>query len=174
MPLNNFAVAMHLRGIGSTDVYLRSATRSFTIPGASYTTDALGDLVRAAVSIVCSAQRCTFSMDGEPAEFRFIISMDAKTTPMARIRILEFHDIYEKLPDADGVEVFTCEAPRDEFGRAVLSAANKVLDDYGAAGYATANGGLNAFPIRAVAALASALNANEGPGMGSSPRSRPS
>lgn len=130
-----------------------------------YCTDALGDLVRAALIVATSGDRAEVSFDGEPWEWRLIVDKDwkAPTPPREfRVRILVFPDISARSSEADGQIVFEALCAADAFARAVQTSAQVIWDEYGADGYNKAWLPLrNGFPLRALQALKAALLTEE-------------
>jgi hypothetical protein len=132
-----------------------------------YCTDALGDLVRAALMLVSSGCRTEVTFDGEPREWRLIFETDWKLGSSGKnldIRLKTFPDVCLASPEADGLLLVEAETTADEFGRAVELAARSIWDRYGVDGYNRAwNPTLNSFPLRALNALSTALSVEEPP-----------
>src|SRR6516165_8037456 len=66
-------IDFHFRGVGWADIHLRVHDKETTINGISYTTDALGDLLRAALMTATGAWTASASFDGEPYESRLVL-----------------------------------------------------------------------------------------------------
>lgn len=91
----------------------------------SDTTDALGDLVRAAVQIAAGGGDAVARFDREPAELRVLFQRrweGAPQQPVFRVRLLEFPDIYADAPDDAGVQRDSVECDPMAFAAAVRSA----------------------------------------------------
>jgi hypothetical protein len=127
-----------------------------------YCTDALGDLVRAALMLVTSDYRVEVSFDGKPREWRLII--DEGWKPELRLRILSFGDcISVKRPETEGQLLIESHVTADDFARAVQIVAQGIWDTYGAAGYNEAWIGQRGFPLRGLKTLDAALFYDEPP-----------
>lgn len=104
---------------------------SHRIPSVGYTTDPLGDLVRAALMIVTGAPKATLSFDDEPVETRWVLETgwwsDRNWIDAFRVSLLEFRDIYACEPDDKGVPVFVAQCNAMEFARAILAEAQRLL-----------------------------------------------
>ncbi len=114
------------------------AVCELTVDGASHrmaavsdTTDALGDLVRAALMIATGASRATASFDAEPVETRWVLETawveDERWENGFRIRLLEFEDIHCEQPETQGDLVFSTLTDADAFARAVLAEAERLM-----------------------------------------------
>ncbi len=130
-----------------------------------YCTDALGDLVRAALMIATSGRYVSVSFDGEPFEWRLLLGTDWSSEIAPRkiqIRVKTFPDIGLRTAEGQGVLIFDKETTPDAFGRAVLVAAETIWQQYGPDGYNQAwRSILNGFPLRALHALKIALAVQE-------------
>ena len=135
-----------------------------------YCTDALGDLVRAALLIATGASRAEARFDGEPKEWRLIVTDPNKETchflgPAERplrpldvsLRLLAFPDFGRSRPEAEGKALLDISIGPHAFACAVQQAAQAVWDRHGPEGYDAAWCGTNGFPSRALKALATAL-----------------
>lgn len=126
-----------------------------------YCTDALGDLIRAALMVATDGSFASVSFDAEPKEWRVLLGTKGSwSTPPDPIplRVKTFPDAGACLPESEGVTVFEAEVHRNEFARAILAAAQKVLEHHGADGYAKAwNFTFDRYPLRALRALETAL-----------------
>ena len=98
-----------------------------------YCSDALGDLVRAALIIATSGWRAEVFFDGEPREWRLLIGAYADINPPkwtdSRLRV------FDVAPGSEDNTTFEASCSPDSFIRAVLMAAQAVWDQYGADGY---------------------------------------
>lgn len=132
-----------------------------------YCTDALGDLVRAALVIAASGSHAEVSFDGEPHEWRLLIDREwgAKTSrAMCHVRVLTFANIGAQSPESEGDNIFDAQCDSDDFARAVETAAREVFEEHGIDGYNKAwLPFLNGFPLRGLEALRAALAVEEPP-----------
>jgi hypothetical protein len=97
-------------------------------------TDAFGDLVLSAVTLLHWFNRASFSFEEEPGEYRWVFT--SKTKNEIELKILNCSDIYLLKRDHECDVLFqTRHLTRLEFGRAVLEAGNKLLEEHGEAGY---------------------------------------
>jgi hypothetical protein len=115
-----------------------------------YCTDALGDLVRAALLLATSADGAEVRFDGEPYEWRLFI--DEGWKPELRLRV-----------EGDGELLIEGRGASHDFARAVQKAAQGIWDTYNADGYNEAWYGQRGFPLRALKALDAALSYDEPP-----------
>jgi hypothetical protein len=142
-----------LVGTGWADCALKSGDLSCRIT-ASYLSDALGDLVLAALAAVRGFRAIAFSFEEEPGEYRWVI-----TTPRMNevdIAILEFDDLYAEKPDSEGRCLFKVRCRPSVFAQAVADAAKAVLDAHGESGYRETWGD-HPFPAASFSELTSAL-----------------
>jgi hypothetical protein len=139
-------------------VRLSVGTASVVVGPFGYCTDALGDLVRAALMIATSAVRAEVSFDAEPMEWRLI----AEWSREFRVRVLTFQGLVNPPdPEAEGNCLFEAQCSAEEFVHAVLRAAQAVWDQHGGDGYDKAWGGPCGFPLRALHALKTAISVQE-------------
>ncbi len=103
--------------------------QSSTELSASYVSDALGNLVLAAIGAVSGFRAITFGFDEEPGEFRWVIR--AVDVNEIEIRILKFNRLRGNQQDGEGHPLFTAQCRPAVFARAVYVAANTVLEKYG-------------------------------------------
>lgn len=130
-----------------------------------YCTDALGDLVRAALEIAAGAYRSVVSFDAEPTEWRLVLQRDW-TSPEAStliIQVLTFPDLAAEAPLEKGELHFEARCDADEFARAVSDAAAAIWEAYGPEGYNKVWSGPVGFPRRALTALEAALSMPDAP-----------
>jgi hypothetical protein len=145
---------------------LSVGTVSVVVGPFGYCTDALGDLVRAALIIATSGSRAEVSFDAEPMEWRLIAGgyWDAAQSGWIdfRLRVLTFPDAFDPpSPEAEGNKLFEAQCTAESFVHAVLRAAEAVWDEYGADGYDRNWGGPRGFPLRALTALKAATSVQE-------------
>jgi hypothetical protein len=145
---------------------LTVGTASVDVGPFGYCSDALGDLVRAALMIATSGWRAEVSFDSEPMEWRLIIGpyWDAAQSGWTdfRLRVLTFPSASNPpSPAAEGDNVFEAKCSPDSFVHAVLRAAQAVWNEYRADGYDRVWGGPCGFPLRALSALKAATSVQE-------------
>ncbi len=124
-----------------------------------YCTDALGDLVRAALLLATSGYCAEVRFDGEPFEWRLVI--DEGWKPELRLRVLTFGDCIAEQPETAGTLALEGHVTADEFARAVQLTTQGIWDKYGAKGYNEAWNGPRGFPLRGLRALDAALSLDE-------------
>ena len=150
---------------GWSQFRLTVGTASVVVGPFGYCSDALGDLVRAALMIATSGWRAEVSFDAEPMEWRLLIGAYVDPGPRwtdFRLRVLTFPSLdFPPIPEHDGNKVFEVECSPDSFVQAVLGAAQDVWDRYGADGYDQIWGGPRGFPVRALSALKTAVSVRE-------------
>ncbi|MDN3546691.1 hypothetical protein QWZ02_19755 [Kinneretia asaccharophila] len=100
---------------------------------ASYLSDALGNLVLAAVAVLAGAHSISVGFDEEPGEYRWAIARSGNN--QIDIRLLEFQELWGNRPDAEGKVLMHFAVEPLDFGEAVAAAASRVLEQYGLAGY---------------------------------------
>lgn len=155
------SVTYHLGQHGWSSLKLTVGDKMLDIGPFGYCTDALGDLIRAALMLATSDFGAEVSFDGEPREWQLII--DEGWKPEFRLRVLTFDDIISKRPEADGQLMIEGHVTADDFARAVQKVAQDIWDTNGAAGYNEAWDGQRGFPLRALKALDAALAYDEPP-----------
>lgn len=99
---------------------------------ASYLSDALRSLLEAVALVVEGQAEARFSWDEEPGEYRWVLTREADALI---IKILAFDKLWGDEPDAVGRRVFATLQDPMRVGRAVLSAAQRLIDDLGEAEY---------------------------------------
>lgn len=100
---------------------------------ASYLSDAFGDLLRAAVGLMNGSEEETASFAAEPGEYRWRLW---RTDPdKVRICILGLDELWGNQPDDEGETLLEVECGLRVFAGAVLSASQRVLQEYGLQGY---------------------------------------
>ncbi|WP_158888066.1 hypothetical protein [Amycolatopsis anabasis] len=101
---------------------------------ASYVTPALDDLLAALNSITAGERHARVSWDGEPTEYRWLITADPYA--YAHVRVLRFPDRIEKSPDNDGHQLIDADLPLPALVRSVTTAARALLTRLGEDQYA--------------------------------------
>jgi hypothetical protein len=149
-------VTIQFSSYGWADCELRLGDRTFVLKSFSYTTDALGDLLRFALMIATGAYRATVSFDREPAEWRLVAvnQMDWETgRRVVSLSIFEFADSYKDAPFSEGHQAFVGDCEALDFAQAVLDGVNTALNSSDIERWGT----LHARPIAAIRALEAAL-----------------
>ena len=126
-----------------------------------YCTDALGDLVRAALMIATTGMRAEVSFDAEFLEWRLIAGGNWVARSEFSLRVFTFPNANPSLAEAEGQKVFEAQCLPEDFVRAVLKAAEAVWQEHGVDGYDRAWGGPCGFPLRALTALKAAISVQE-------------
>jgi hypothetical protein len=98
----------------------------------SYLSDCLGALADAAVLLQGGATSTRCSFDEEPGEYRWIIEC---TGSQARVRILEFAELWGDRPDAEGQVLLDGHCDATAFVTAVRDALERVANVHGVDGY---------------------------------------
>jgi hypothetical protein len=155
------SIAYDLGQHGWSSFQLTIGDRAMDIGPFGYCTDALGDLVRAALLIATSDYRVEVRFDGEPREWRLVV--DEGWKPELRLRVLTFDSINAERLETDGELAIEGHVTADDFARAVQTMAQGIWDTYGAKGYNEAWTGRQGFPLRGLKALDAALSYDEPP-----------
>ena len=121
-----------LNGTGWAECELSDGSTSCTIT-ASYSTDALRNMVLAATAIISYFSKVSFSFDEEPGEYRWVIS--SVELNKIELSILSFEELWGNQPDSDGELIFQTQCLPLTFAQAVLDSANEVLNAHGIEGY---------------------------------------
>ena len=100
---------------------------------ASYLSDALYNLLYATIRIVKDLNCGTVKFQEEPGEYRWILTR--LTKDRLNIRILWFGNSFSTQIDEEGKVIFEAECRLRTFAGAVLSASQKLLEEYGMEGY---------------------------------------
>lgn len=153
------SITYHMGQYGWAHFELALGDEELEVGPFGYCTDALGDLVRAALQLATSAYGAEVSFDGEPCEWRLIV--DEGWKPEMRLRVLFFQD--GELAETEGKLLIEGTVSADDFARAVQNVAQGIWDTYGADGYNDAWIGQRGFPLRGLKALDAALSCEEAP-----------
>jgi hypothetical protein len=143
---------------GWSRLQLHIGTASVVVGPFGYCTDALGDLIRAALMIATSGVGGEVIFDGEPTQWRLVIgpywnpSQPGWTDFSLRVFMAN--------PASQEPE-FEAQCSPYSFVQAVLRVAQTVWDEHGIDGYDKAWGGPCGFPLRAFTALKAALSVQE-------------
>ncbi|TFZ07651.1 hypothetical protein [Ramlibacter humi] len=127
------AINYRLTGTGWSECVISCDEKS-CVTTASYLSDALGNLVRAAVAVLSGFSALIFSFEEEPGEYRWVIR-SARLNEID-VAVLEFPDLYGGRPDHEGKELLRIRCIPEDFAQAVYEAAARVLGEEGETGYA--------------------------------------
>jgi len=120
-------------GAGWSECFIKSNDHSLKI-SASDLEDALGNLVYSACALLNGFNYVSLSFCEEPGEYRWNIRHIGYGK--LSLRIIWFDKHYSYIPsDEEGERILEIETDLLEFGRAVHSAASKVLKEHGVDGY---------------------------------------
>lgn len=142
----DFELVLNTVGWASCEVAIASSSATIT---ASYLGHALEELVEAACLIMSGEPRSEAHFWEEPGEYRWVIDRIGES---CRVRIIEFDKLWSSDPIEAGRVLIDEICDFAAFGKAVLRAADRVLDEHGLAGYA-ALWGEGEFPIVSVGRL---------------------
>lgn len=156
--MQDVSAAFDQMGQGWINLTLRIGDEVYLLDWLSDTGDVVGDVLRATLEIVAGGQRGMAHLEREPMEYRLILERRWESLlqrTIFRIRLLEFPDIYAEAPDAEGHTRFSVACDPLLVGRAIHTAAARLLavaDEKGDLAW----WGLP-FPFRAFYALEAAL-----------------
>src|SRR5688572_2425647 len=127
-------VTYNLTGAGGAECFVELGDQTAHVT-ASYLSDALGDLLRAVVTVLSGGLESTASFAEEPGEYRwrFLRTSD----DVLAVRILWFKESRTDWPDERGEVVMDSQCRLRTFAGAVLSASQRVLQEHGVDGYRT-------------------------------------
>jgi hypothetical protein len=117
---------------------------------ASYLTCALDDLLAALVALTAGERHARLSWEGEPTEYRWVITVDPYS--YAHVHILRFRSRFQREPDAFGRLLVEADLPLRSLVRSVAGSARAMLTDLGEAGY-TRKWHLGPFPTEQLLTL---------------------
>jgi hypothetical protein len=100
---------------------------------ASYLSDALGNLVLAAVAVLAGLHCVATSFDEEPGEYRWVAERASGTDISPKV--LAFDELWGNKPNHEGKVLVETTCHPLVFGEAVHKAASAVLAQHGEAGY---------------------------------------
>lgn len=143
-------IAYRLVGTGWSECYVQDDSGNECTVSASYLSDALGNLVLAALVIGSQFSKASFSFDEEPGEYRWII--ERTDANLVRINNLSFEELWGGKPDEAGELLFTSECRPIVFSEAVLRAATDLLEKIGEKGYSE-QWAEHPFPVRQLTLL---------------------
>jgi hypothetical protein len=130
-PSRRCVFTYELDGHGWCSATLTSGDLSFSV-GASYLSDALGDLIDAINALLagCETSHCTW--EGEPGEWRWLFG---RRDDEIGIRVLEFPDTFSRAADEQGKNVFEMTCDIWHFAYQVRDQLANVLTTFGEEGY---------------------------------------
>jgi len=137
--------------------------RSTKVGAFSYCTDALGDLVRAALAMATGADRAEVRLDLEPDQQWLIFQRANRSSGLGgscSVTVLELEEL-DGLPQRPGRALLEATARVETMARAVADAAQAVWDRHGADEYNTLWMGDRGFPLSALRALQCALEVED-------------
>jgi hypothetical protein len=143
-------ITYKLVGTGWSECTLRDDAGSECTVSASYLSDALGNLVLAALAIGSGFKSASFSFDEEPGEYRWVI--EQTDLNVVRIRILSFPELWGGKPNEQGQLLFSASCRPIVFAAEVLRMASELLEECGEDGY-MAQWVEHRFPIRELSLL---------------------
>lgn len=166
--------AFELQDHGWASLGISIGVRSFQIPGFGYTTDGLGDLVRAALLIAAGERYVGIIFDEEPQRWGLALEPSGLSKDLRRIARLTVRDGGTSLDD-DGWSnpsvwkwksqpVLEGFVSTDDFARATLLVATSARQRYDDTTYRQRwgyHGSLEGFPLRGLVALEAALSIAE-------------
>ena len=140
----SLAIDFRLAGAGGADCTVKSEAQQTELT-ASYLSDALGNLLVAAVAVLSGAHAISIGFDEEPGEYRW--SLQRVDNESLSVKVLEFQELWGNKPDSQGSLLFEHLCHPLEFAQAVQAAASKVLELHGLKGYQQ-KWGQHAFPSK--------------------------
>jgi hypothetical protein len=99
---------------------------------ASYLSDALGSLVRAAVDLLTGSTEAIAQFDEEPGEYRWLFS---QRNNELQLRILWFNELWGNRPNEEGEPILVAQCSLMAFARALHAALEHILEEHGIEGY---------------------------------------
>ncbi len=127
-------ITIQASGAGWADYVLVLGSQTFSMDGVSYCSDALGDLLRAALQLAAGGREANCAFDREPYEWRLNLQVDVDPERLF-LRVLEFPDFQKQSPTETGEVCFRGECGTRDFTLAVERAAVALLNEKGDAGY---------------------------------------
>lgn len=120
-----------------------------TLDGFSYTTDAFGDLTTFAIRAALDNCAAEFDLDAEPGGWR--LRFEDASSGLCRFEVRAFTG-----RAGDHTALLAADVSRDDLALAVLNCMDAISADLGIDAFEAA--WMDAYPVRAVAALRSALS----------------
>ncbi len=128
----HLAIDYRLSGTGWAECTLSDESSSCELT-ASYLSDALHNLVTAATAVLSGFLQVTFRFDEEPGEYRWVIY--SPRVNEIQIEIREFDELWGNQSNSEGRLLFNTLCLPETFAKAVLAAAEQLLEKHGEAGY---------------------------------------
>lgn len=125
--INKITFTYNLVGKGWSEAEIKDGESRATLT-ASYLSDALGDLVRAILGLLGTADKTTCSWAEEPGEYRWIFK---KQGDSLFIKIVWFDVLWTNKPDEEGTSVFSSSCKLRRFSVQLKNQLEKLLDQYG-------------------------------------------
>lgn len=142
---------------------LNVGDRKVDVGSFSYCTDALGDLVRAALAMATGAYRAEVGLELEPGEQRLIFQRAYRSSSLGgscQLSLLEFED-FACLPEERGRVLFKATVETEAIARAIAGTAQALWDRHGPDEYNALWMGDRGFPLSALRALQCALEVED-------------
>jgi hypothetical protein len=128
----SLAIDYRLAGAGWADCTVKCSSAACEL-SASYLSDALGNLVLAAVGVLAGHHSVSVGFDEEPGEYRWSITRIGND--QVHLCVLSFNELWGNRPDTEGEMLLECDLHPLQFGEAVQAAARAVLTKHGVAGF---------------------------------------
>lgn len=128
----DLSIDYRLSGTGWSDCIVTAANGRCELT-ASYLSDALGNLVLAALGVISGFRTLSFGFDEEPGEYRWVI--DAIDLNEIKLQVLAFDELWGSKPNSGGKLLFETTCRPIVFATAVEHAAATVLNVHGEEGY---------------------------------------
>ncbi len=121
----SLSIEYRLVGSGWAECRIVTTGGEYTVITASYLSDALGNLILAAVGVLVGFTRLSFGFDEEPGEYRWVIRTTGDNDLV--VEVLSFDESWSNKPDSEGKPLLRIECSRLQFARAVAQAANSSI-----------------------------------------------
>lgn len=128
----SLAIEYRLLNAGWAECTVRVGSISQEL-SASYLSDALGNLVLAAVGVLAGLHCVATSFDEEPGEYRWVIERASGAD--ISLKVVAFDELWANKPNSEGKVLVETTCHPLLFGEAVHRAATAVLAEHGEAGY---------------------------------------
>ncbi len=126
------SITYNLTGAGWSECFVELGGQYAHLT-ASYLSDALGSLLDTVIGMMLGREETTASFEEEPGEYRW--RFQRVQSDKVNVRILWFYDTYSRKPEEQGEMLLNVECRLRTFAGAALSAAQRVLAEYGLEGY---------------------------------------
>jgi hypothetical protein len=128
----SLTIDYRLVGAGWSECTIRFGEAECEI-SASYLSDALRNLVLAAVAVLAGAHSISVGFDEEPGEYRWAVSRASGDRVV--LKVLEFQELWGNRPNSEGKVLLEASLHPLEFAEAVSNATSRVLSAHGAKEY---------------------------------------